>query len=312
MKKLEDFKLEDLLKHFKKLNAFDPKKYLEEKIVQINNFLKNNDLDSLVLGVSGGIDSTLVLYILNEAKKASDSPIKQILPISMPISNTTAVTDQSEAVNFAEIAVESIGMNNYVVELGDALNLIIYNSCDTDKENRIWAEGQMASVLRTPVLYYHAALLQGSNYKSLVVGTTNYSEGSYIGFFGKASDAMVDLQIISDLYKSEVYTLAEYMKIPKEIIDRVPKGDVWDNRCDEEMIGAPYWFLELYLELKHDDFIWLIESLSEDEIGKFIKYSNAIESLHKINKHKYHIIDDMLVPKTSATYLNLLDKNIYK
>src|SRR5690606_27646773 len=121
---------------------------------------------------------------------------------------------------------------------------------NTPFEQNNWDEGQLASIVRTPCLYYNAAILQSQGFKSIVVGTTNRDEGSYIGFFGKASDAMVDLQPIADIHKSEVYEVAKLLNIPQEIIDAKPRGDVYDGRCDEEMIGAPYWFLEMYLLMK--------------------------------------------------------------
>src|SRR6185312_12253151 len=109
----------------------------------------------------------------------------------------------------------------------------------------------------------------------------------------------VDLQIISDIHKSEVYALAEYMGVPREIIDRKPMGDVWDGRCDEEMIGAPYWFLELYLRMKEEDMMWIVREFSQEEQAIFDRYSSAIEKLHEINAHKYqvgnpaHFLDSM-------------------
>lgn len=296
--------LQAALEYVRKTRDFNPAEYLRMKKEQINKFLIDNKLDSLVFGISGGIDSAVVLFILDKAAQMIGSPIKQVMPISMPISDTDAVTGQQEAMDAAETVLNAAGYEfPYVVDLGDALSSIIFNSCDTDPDNRAWAEGQLASVLRTPVLYYHAAILQGAGYKSLVVGTTNRDEGSYIGFFGKASDAMVDLQIISDLHKSEVFALAKYMNIPEEIINRKPMGDVWDGRCDEEMIGAPYWFLELYLQLKELDMMWIVENFSQEEQAIFNKYSAAIEKLHDTNAHKYQV-------GNPAHFLDLMTRKI--
>ena len=72
-------------------------------------------------------------------------------------------------------------------------------------------------------------------------------QGGYIGFFGKASDGMVDIQLISDLHKSEVHALARHLDVPASVIAAVPTGDVFDGRTDEEMIGASYDFIELYM-----------------------------------------------------------------
>jgi hypothetical protein len=55
-----------------------------------------------------------------------------------------------------------------------------------------WASGQLVSYLRTPMLYYQTALLTEQGFRSIACGTTNRDEGSYIGFFGKASDGSID------------------------------------------------------------------------------------------------------------------------
>jgi len=156
-----------------------------------------------------------------------------------------------------------------------------------------WAYGQISSIIRTPALYYIAALLQdmGDN-SALVSGTTNRSEGAYIGFFGKASDAMVDIQPISDIHKSEVYKVARYLDIPEIVVNEVPKGDVWNGQCDEQMFGSTYDFLELYHFFLNDtatnktDFYY---ALSADAMEEFVKNSNAIEAIHRKNSHKYRV-----------------------
>ena len=61
---------------------------------------------------------------------------------------------------------------------------------------------------------------------------------------------MVDLQSIGDFHKSEVYAIAKYLSLPEEIINEPPKGDVWDGRTDEQMIGATYDQIELFTLLK--------------------------------------------------------------
>jgi NAD+ synthetase len=298
-------KVQDLINNYRKHRNFDVRKYVDLKCKAINNFFQDNSLDSAVFGISGGIDSAVVLALLHEASKIEGSPIKKILPISMPINHVIGVTGQDEAENKAHLVMKSFGYESYTVYLNAAYNDIIHSSMGVHNDNRAWAEGQMASVLRTPVLYYHAAMLQANGYKSLVVGTTNRDEGCYIGFFGKASDAMVDLQPIADIHKSEVYQVAEYLNVPSEIIKATPKGDVWDNKVDEEMIGAPYDFLEMYTSYFLNNSIWfrpgMLRYLDEEpeERKLFDKYAANIEEIHNKNAHKYkvgnpaHFIDVM-------------------
>jgi NAD+ synthetase len=279
--------LTDVLKSYRDRRSFDAQSYISAKVTAINRFMSDNGLDSLVLGVSGGVDSALVLFLLREASKSEGSPIRRVQPLSLPIYRVDGVTTQGRSASMAEMAVVSAGYDYVEVPLQDAYNSIVASSmgCVT---NRKWAEGQMASILRTPVLYYHAAILQASGYRSIVCGTTNRDEGSYIGFFGKASDAMVDLQPIADLHKSEVYSVARLLGVPEDIVNATPRGDVWDYQVDEEMIGAPYHILELYLlskEYGNDQ----LTGLSGSDRRYYDTCVENIERIHASNKHKYKV-----------------------
>ncbi len=143
-----------------------------------------------------------------------------------------------------------------------------------------WSEGQCLSVVRTPALYGAAALLQAHGLRAVVVGTTNRDEGAYLGFFGKASDAMVDLQPISDLHKSEVRALALRLGVPAEVVDATPSGDVFDGRSDEAMIGAPYDVVEAVLRLRE---------LGRDPTLAGHEATAAVDRLHAVNAHKYRV-----------------------
>lgn len=289
---------------------FEVKDYVEKKIKHINDFFSDNNLDSAVIGISGGVDSAVAFALLEYASRKENSPIKKILALAMPIYGN-GTTNQLEAKKKATRFIDNYIFNNnekynekiyfHYVDLTDAYNAYAFGMNSTSDP---WANGQLASIVRTPCLYYHAAILQSEGLKSIVVGTTNRDEGSYIGFFGKASDAMVDLQPIADIHKSEVYQVAKYLNVTEEIINAVPAGDVHDGRVDEEMIGAPYWFLEMYLILKNfGDPLKLFhfgevfdsskfinkDRLTAEEIKSFEDYSNAIETIHNKNKHKYQV-----------------------
>lgn len=291
-----DTNIKNILKSFREHRGFNVETYVTEKIKAINDFFSDQELDSAVIGISGGIDSAVTLFLLDRASKVNGSPLKKILPLSLPIRNVSGVTGQSDASKWALIVMDELDYKLKEINL-EAPYEAILNSTPYigNDEKRAWAEGQMASILRTPILYYHAAMLQTEGYKSIVVGTTNRDEGSYIGFFGKASDAMVDLQPIADIHKSEVYQVAKYLNIPDYIIDRKPKGDVWDGRDDEQMIGATYDEIELFLLLKeYSSFDYDTQNL----VNTYEPFIN-IEKLHQINEHKYavgnpaHFIDVM-------------------
>lgn len=301
--------LEEMLEASRLNRGFDVNEYISRKINLINSFFRDENLDSAVIGISGGIDSAVVYSLLVHAAMYPDSPIKKVLGLVMPI-NTVGATNQVQAKNRAIEFLQGI-IHEHIKnpsELGYGENAFDYITVDltevatkyvsaTKLKSTPFDEGQLVSVVRTPCLYHHAAILQSQGYKSIVVGTTNKSEGGYIGFYGKASDGMVDLQFISDLYKSEVYKVAEHLKcIPESIMNVKPMGDVYDGRVDEEMIGCPYWFLELFMMLREKfdyDIIqtnqYILDYVNSNEYEIAYKYLQNIAEIRAKNAHKYNV-----------------------
>ncbi|PJZ29491.1 NAD(+) synthase [Leptospira kmetyi] len=271
-----------------KNRGFDLKIHLKRKIQLINEFFETEGLDSCVVGLSGGIDSSLVFGLLNLASKEANSPIKKIRGIALPIFNIGA-TGQREALRKFELLKSNLSPQNEKIELFvKDLTQVQENYLRIEEGNYSpFAAGQLLSIIRIPFLYFHAALLQDQNYRSIVVGTTNRDEGAYIGFYGKASDGMVDLQPIADLHKNEIIEIAKSINIPTEIIRAEPTGDVFDGRTDQEMIGATYEDIRFFILLKDFgfDFRNLAHLLSSNTIRSF----ENIEALHQKNLHKYKV-----------------------
>lgn len=294
-------KLEELKNYCKKYRQFDVNSVLNKKIKLINKFFKEEWLDSVVVGISWWIDSAVVLKLLLEASKINWSPLKKVYALFMPIYSWW-ITDQDKALFYVNKLMDTCKTyNSLIFKLLD-LTKIAENYYSVLDVNNEWVKWQIWVIVRTPALYWYAAKIQyEESLKSIVVGTTNKDEWSYIWFFWKASDAMVDLQPIADLHKSEVYALARKLNIPEEIISRKPQGDVWDKKKDEEMIWAPYWFLELYTLLIESNKKHLLNDIIDcDNIRKWI---NNIETIHKKNFHKYKVW-------SPARYIDVLNRKV--
>ncbi|MFT5680227.1 MAG: NAD+ synthetase [Myxococcota bacterium] len=276
--------LSELLAQLRADRGFDVAHALAGKIDRINTYFSDCGLDAAVIGVSGGIDSAVALALLCAARDAPGSPLRRVVGVLAPIGGRGA-TGQAQALHRGEAAIEAAGAEAWRCDLTAAQAGYVAAFAE-HAESTAWAEGQLLSVVRTPAFYYAAALLQAAGHRSLVVGTTNRDEGAWLGFFGKASDGMVDLQPISDLHKSEVIALAQHLGVPAEIIDATPRGDVYDGRVDEEMIGAPYWFVELFLLLRCQGGE---PALNTTDRGLYDRYAAALCELHRHNAHKYRV-----------------------
>ncbi len=304
---LLDEQLINKLQEIRKQRNFDAKKYIENKTNLLNEYMNKYGLKACVVAISGGIDSAIVLGLIKRASEKSDSPIKKIFPMLLPVLDSTGVTNQLSATEKGKELCEKLQVKSYIIDLS-RINTEMRNSLEPviDIKGEDWAIGQLAPYSRTPILYYTTSLLTQIGYGAIICGTTNRDEGAYLGYVGKASDGMVDIQLISDIHKSEVYQVANELKIPECIINAVPTGDMYDNRNDENVFGAPYDFVELYLNYLNFEKIEkekFNNSLNPNAKEQFDFYSRNLENLHRYNLHKY-------ISKSPAVHLDLFDSSV--
>ena len=286
---------------------FDAKDYVEKKANLLNAYMKKFNLKSCVVAISGGIDSAIVLGIINYAFKQENSPIKKVIPLLLPITKSSGVTNQVEATSRGLELCNKLDLKSYVVDLS-RINSDIRKDLESvlDIKGEDWAIGQLGPYSRTPILYYTTSLLCQEGFNAIICGTTNKDEGSYLGYIGKASDGMVDVQVISDIHKSEVYKVGKFLKIPKSIMEVAPSGDMYDYRTDETVFGATYDFVELYLNyLNYTDEQKknMMNSLNDEARSQFEFYAKNLENLHRYNLHKY-------MSYSPAIHLDLWDSSV--
>lgn len=296
--------LKEKLETIREIRNFDPSRYIEDKVKLLNRYMLECNLKACVVAVSGGIDSAVTLALVDKASKEKESPIKKIIPLILPCTNNSGVVDQDSAKERALELCDKLNLDGFVIDMHSIVNEIDKNvETVIGIKNDDWSIGQLVPYSRTPVIYYTTSLLSKEGYPAIVCGTINLDEGGYLGYVGKASDGMVDVQLISDIHKSEVYKVAEKLDIPSSIMNITPTGDMYDGRKDEEIFGATYDFVELYLNYKNytesekQNFLC---SLSLEALNEFKFYQNNLETLHNYNKHKYY-------SKSPAIHLDLYD-----
>lgn len=284
LNKEEDRKLLPLVEAYRRKRAFSAESYVEQKVALLNRFFSSHGITAGVVGVSGGVDSALVLSLL------SLTNLKKIVPLLLPALDNPGATGQDSATDRGKLLCASIGVSPAILDISELL-LTFTSGVEqsTGLSSNNWAKGQAVSYLRTPAIYYTTSLLTASGFRGIVAGTTNMDEGAYLGYVGKASDGMVDCQIISDIHKSEVYATAKYLEIPPDIILATPTGDMYDGNTDEEVFGTSYDTVELfYASKKHPKFFQEhLASLDADALKAKDTLFSKLESMHNYNAHKY-------------------------
>jgi NAD+ synthase len=185
----------------------------------------------VVLGMSGGIDSSVAAVLCKRAFPETT------LGVIMPCHSLDVDREH------AALLANKFNIPVKVVVLDEAFDSLIKSLPDEgyDMTTRRLAENNIKPRLRMITLYYLANRL---NY--LVMGSSNRSELS-VGYFTKHGDGGSDLIPLGNLVKRQVRELAEYLDIPREIIDKPPSAGLWDGQTDEAELGLTYDELDSYL-----------------------------------------------------------------
>ena len=206
-----------------------------EKVKFICNWIKNyvdqmpNKAKSLVIGISGGIDSSV------SSTLSAMTGLKTIV-LTMPIKQKENQHDLSLkhqewlTKKFENVEAHTISLAKLFETFSSTLN----------KFNNEHGYANSRARLRMTTLYQVAAANKG-----IVVGTGNKVEDFGVGFYTKYGDGGVDISPIADCNKTEVWELGKELGILKEIIDAPPTDGLWDDgRTDEGQLGFSYSELE--------------------------------------------------------------------
>ena len=240
-----------------------------KKAIFISNWIKDyvnampNKAESLVIGISGGIDSSV------SSTLSAMTGLKTIV-VSMPIKQKRSQHDLSFQhqkwliKNFKNVEVHTL-------ELDKLFEIFKSSLSKFDNEHGM---ANSRARLRMTTLYQVAAANKG-----IVVGTGNKIEDFGVGFFTKYGDGGVDISPIGDCKKTEVWELGRELKILDEIINAKPTDGLWhDGRTDEDQLGLSYKELE--------------EAMNNPNSSNREKY----EKIRKLNLHKMESIPVCKIP----------------
>lgn len=240
-------------------------------IAGIQKYFRLAGLEKAVIGVSGGIDSALCLKLVVDALGPEN-----VTGIMMPEKGVSS----EENLRHAKTLCEFLKTDSHVVYINKFL---------ADFPALPWHPNKLADInvkarIRMVLLYNFA-----NTNNALVIGTSNKTELA-LGYGTKYGDLGIDLEIIGDLFKSEVYQMAEHVGLPDEFLTKAPSAELYEGQTDEEELGLSY--KEIDAVLSH-----LEKGLSKEEIIAKGLNSNTVLKIFRLmelNRHK--LVPPYIIP----------------
>ena len=198
----------------------------------IQTELNRAGFNKTLLGVSGGIDSAVSLYLSAKALGPEN-----VLALRMPYK-----TSSPDTLSDAQTIIDALGVSSMTIEITDMVDPLINFHSDMTKLRA----GNIMARMRMIVLYD-----QSVSFKGLVMGTSNKTE-MLLGYSTIFGDSAAALQPIGDLYKTQVRQLAKALGVPKKVIEKPPSADLWQGQTDEGELGFTYEEVDQLLYLLVD------------------------------------------------------------
>ena len=239
---------------------------MEKKIERIVKWLrekvKEAKVDGLVVGLSGGIDSSVVAHLIQKA--CPDTSVGVIMPIH---SNIQDEMDAMKVVTSSGIRYLKIDLTEVHKQLLNTMDGSLQKADIFAEERERLGDANTRARLRMTTLYHVA-----NHFNALVVGTDNKAEW-HTGYFTKYGDGGVDLVPLIHLTKTEVREMAKILGVHKDIIEKAPSAGLLEGQTDENEMGTTYEMIDNYLNGK--------EIPEKDQM--------IIDALHARSEHKRNL-----------------------
>ncbi len=248
----------------------------EEVSIVIKDFIKtyveNSGCKSVLIGLSGGIDSAVTAILCKDVMGRENTKC-----VFLP-DTTTSDLD----IKHQEIIVKKFDL---LCEKKDITSIVqdMKNKCLIKPTG--YALANVKARIRMLLLFEYANMT-----KSLVCGASNKSE-LLVGYFTKYGDSGVDIMPIGDLYKTQVFKLAEYLKVPEELISKPPTAGLIKGQTDERELKISYNDLDKIL-------VGLEQKMDLDKITNIADVKRFdVERIKKMRVNSQHKRRAPLIPK---------------
>ncbi|MBI2549134.1 NAD+ synthase [Candidatus Woesearchaeota archaeon] len=208
----------------------DEKKVYQNLIRNIRTYFNQHKHKKAVIGLSGGIDSSLSCKLVVDALGPEN--VTGLLMPEEGLTNVQNIRDAEKLCHLLKATHHIQPINPFL----KAFTTVAWKSSPLALANT-------KSRIRAVLLYNYA-----NSTNSLVIGTSNKSE-LMLGYFTKYGDGAVDLEVIGSLYKTEVIALATYLKLPPPIITKVPTAELFPGQIDKDDLKAEYAVIDKILQL---------------------------------------------------------------
>lgn len=229
------------------------------KFIRIQH--KSSGMKNAIVGLSGGIDSSLTVALCIKALGKEN-----VYGVMLPYSSS-----HPDSLNHALEVAKQLQISHDTVDISPMVDSYFSNH---EKDSSKLRMGNFMARTRMCILYDKSA-----KYGALVAGTGNKSE-LLIGYCTQYGDSACAYEPIGELYKTEVWEMAKFLDLPKSVIEKAPTADLWSGQTDESEMGITYKTLDdiLYriFDLKITTEQLLIDGFSSNDISKVIKmYNNS-------------------------------------
>lgn len=257
-------------------NKMKTKEVYNAIISGIQDYFKKNNFQRAVIGLSGGVDSSVAACLVVKALGNGN-----VAALIMPEDGVTSKKNTEDAENLAKklkIEHQFFAINGIINKIHNQKNDFPFeNHFFVKDKNHIYALANLKARIRMLLLYYFANLNS-----SLVIGTSDKSEIA-LGYTTKYGDNAADILIIGDLWKTEVIEIGKFLKVPPTILKKEPSAELILGQTAKKELGANYGLLDKILKMHIEGGL-----SAKDIIGKGFdkKIVNNVAARIRLNEHK--------------------------